>query len=86
MWSLLKPAATDSKDLLPIFADPKPEGDSQLDAFHPYGCVKRLRKMPARKFNGTDLYLRIHLAQKESLIELISEVKIFTMQHFKATL
>ena len=32
--------------------------------------------MPAYSFNGTDLYLRIHLAQKEGLISVISEVQI----------
>lgn len=56
--------------------DPTAEGDTQLDAFHPYGCVKRLRKMPACEFNGTDLYLRIHLAQEEGLITVISEVSV----------
>lgn len=30
--------------------------------------------MPALEFNGTDLYLRIHLAQKEGLINVVSEV------------
>ncbi len=70
-------ASAVDESALPQCAAPTAEGDSQLDAFHPYACVKRLSKMPARKFNGTDLYLRIHLAQKEGLINVVSEVKTF---------
>jgi len=55
-------------------AAPTQIGEAQLDAFHPYGCVKRLKMMPASRFDGTDLFLRIHLAQKEGLISVVSEV------------
>jgi hypothetical protein len=55
-------------------AAPTPIGETQLDAFHPYGCVKRLMTMPASRFDGTDLFLRIHLAQKEGFISVVSEV------------
>ena len=57
-----------------VTADPTPAGETQLDAFHPYGAAKRLRKMPASQFDGSDLFLKVHLAQKEGLISVISEV------------
>lgn len=33
--------------------------------------------MPASSFSGTDLYLRIHLAQREGLIDVVSEARPF---------
>lgn len=31
--------------------------------------------MPASRFDGTDLFLKVHLAQKEGLISVASEVR-----------
>ena len=51
-------------------ADPTQAGEAVLDAFHPYGRVKRLRNRPVHAFEGDDLWLRVAAAEKESLISV----------------
>lgn len=55
-------------------ADPTPQGEAVLDAFHPFGRVKRLRWKPAHMFEGDDSWLRVAQAEKEGLITVRIEV------------
>lgn len=44
-------------------------GEATLDAFHPYGRVRRLAGKPAPLFVDDDAYLRLHLAEKDGLLK-----------------
>lgn len=55
-------------------ADPTPQGETILDAFHPYGRVKRLRAKPVEEFDGKEDFLRILQAEKENLLKVNIEV------------
>ncbi|BDA45673.1 Transcription elongation factor SPT6 [Coccomyxa sp. Obi] len=57
-----------------ISTEPTAQGESILDAFHPYGKVKRLRRKPVNEFDGDDDFLRILQAEKENLITVKIEV------------
>ncbi len=55
-------------------ADPTPSGEGALDAFHPYGRAKRLRRKPLSDFAG-DHFLRVLAAEREQLITVRLEVR-----------
>jgi len=55
-------------------ADPTPSGEGALDAFHPYGRAKRLRRKPLSDFAG-DHFLRVLAAEREQLVTVRLEVR-----------
>ncbi|CAL8470742.1 g10284 [Coccomyxa elongata] len=57
-----------------ISTDPTAQGETILDAFHPYGKVKRLRNKPVEAFDGDDDFLRILQAEKEKFITVKIEL------------
>ena len=66
-WQALTPGSH-------VGTDPTPQGEAVLDAFHPFGRVKRLRDKPAHLFEGDDSWLRVAQAEKEGLITVRIEV------------
>jgi transcription elongation factor SPT6 len=51
-----------------VSTDPTPAGDAALGPFHPLGPAKRLRAKPLRRFEGTDLFLRVLAAEAGGLV------------------
>lgn len=51
-----------------LWTAPTKEGDAALNAFHPLAPAKRLRAKPLRKFEDSDLFLRVQQAEKEGLV------------------
>jgi len=51
-----------------LWTAPTKDGEAALNAFHPLAPAKRLRAKPLRKFEGTDLFLRVQQAEKEGLV------------------
>uniref|UniRef100_A0A061RB87 Transcription elongation factor SPT6 n=1 Tax=Tetraselmis sp. GSL018 TaxID=582737 RepID=A0A061RB87_9CHLO len=51
-----------------ISTEPTARGEEVLDPFHVYGSVKRLRDKPLDRFQGSEQYLYIKMAEAEGLI------------------
>lgn len=51
-----------------LSTDPTEAGSAILDPFHKYGLVKRLRGKELVDFARTDLFLRVHHAEKDGLV------------------
>eukprot|EP00873_Tetraselmis_striata_P037857 jgi/Tetstr1/458121/TSEL_044613.t1 len=57
-----------------VSTEPTPRGDEVLDPFHPYGVVKRLRNKPLKKFEASEQYMSIKMAESEGLIKVTLDV------------
>jgi len=51
-----------------VSTEPTQLGDDMLDPFHPYARVKRLREKPISRFEGSEQFLCIKMAEEEQLL------------------
>ena len=65
---------------IPLAAEATKRGEAVLDPFHPLGIVRRLRNKPVQRFEDSDQFLRMAIAEREGLLTVNMEVRALGYQ------